>query len=147
MWYFGRPSATGNSYTQWYSYIGLNYVRLNNSGIVNIHGGGQTLSVTSTAITSTILHEAPDYSLTSDRREKQKITDYKPRKINIRYRNFEFIQTPHIKRIGVVAQELAKEHPEFVRKNPETGMLSVGYNDMIMAKLSELEFRIKQLEN
>ena len=51
------------------------------------------------------------------------------------------------KRVGVIAQELEQNHPEFVITNNETGMKAVSYVDMLVAKVAELEKRINQLEN
>ena len=48
-------------------------------------------------------------------------------------------------RYGVIAQELEVEHPEFVSEHE--GIKSVNYIDLLVAKVAELENRIKELES
>ena len=47
--------------------------------------------------------------------------------------------------IGYVAQEVQEKYPEQVTKG-EDGMLTVNYIEVLVAKIQELENRIKQLE-
>jgi hypothetical protein len=47
--------------------------------------------------------------------------------------------------IGYIAQEVKKEYPDQVQKD-EKGMLSVNYIEVLVAKIQDLEKRIKQLE-
>ncbi|WP_205728672.1 tail fiber domain-containing protein [Flavobacterium sp. GT3P67] len=47
--------------------------------------------------------------------------------------------------IGYIAQEVKKEFPDQVQKD-EKGMLSVNYIEVLVAKIQDLEKRIKQLE-
>ncbi|MDI6034842.1 hypothetical protein QLS91_17355, partial [Flavobacterium sp. LB2P84] len=47
--------------------------------------------------------------------------------------------------IGYIAQEVRKEFPDQVQKD-EKGMLSVNYIEVLVAKIQDLEKRIKQLE-
>lgn len=88
---------------------------------------------------------APDFQLTSDERLKENIIDLKPRKINVDFKEYNFKDKKQT-RFGVVAQELEKHHPEFI-KETELGYKSVSYIDLLVAKIVELEDRIKQLEN
>ena len=143
-WYFGRPSNT-NSYTNWYSYLGNCQVRLNDAGNVAIITAGSTFTV-GTTVSSTVNISAPNFVLSSDARLKMNIQDFGPKLIDIRFREFEMRDRPGEKRVGVVAQELAKRHAEFVDMT-ENGFLSVRYVDLIMAKLAEMEWRIKRMEN
>lgn len=47
--------------------------------------------------------------------------------------------------IGYIAQEVKKEYPDQVQKD-DKGMLSVNYIEVLVAKIQDLEKRIKQLE-
>jgi len=88
---------------------------------------------------------ASDFILTSDVNLKENIEDYVPQPINIQYKNYSFIGNSD-KRVGVIAQELEESHPEFIRINGR-GDKSVSYIDLLVAKVAELEARIKQLED
>lgn len=90
---------------------------------------------------------ATDFILSSDQRLKSDINTYVPQPINIKYRDYLITNGGDRRRVGVIAQELEKEHPEFVTTNPDTGYKAVSYIDMLVAKVAELEERIKQLEN
>jgi hypothetical protein len=90
---------------------------------------------------------ATDFILSSDQRLKSDINTYVPQPINIKYRDYLINNGGDRRRVGVIAQELEKDHPEFVMTNPDTGMKAVSYIDMLVAKVAELEERIKQLEN
>jgi len=89
---------------------------------------------------------AQDFILSSDQRLKNDINTYTPQPINITYRDY-LINGEGRRRVGVIAQELERSHPEFVTTNPDTGYKAVSYIDMLMAKVAELEQRIKELEN
>lgn len=88
---------------------------------------------------------ATDFILSSDINLKENIQDYAVKPINIKYKSYNLIGDDQ-KRVGVIAQELEVEHPEFVRENKE-GIKSVSYIDMLVAKVAELEARIKGLEH
>jgi hypothetical protein len=90
---------------------------------------------------------ATDFILASDQRLKSDINTYTPQHININYRDYVVNNGGDRRRVGVIAQELERNHPEFVMTNPDTGFKSVSYIDMLVAKVAELEERIKQLEN
>lgn len=100
---------------------------------------------TSTVQTFTANVVAPDFQLTSDERLKENIIDLKPRKINVDFKEYNFKDTKQT-RFGVVAQEVEKHHPEFIKES-DSGYKSVSYIDLLVAKIVELEDRIKQLEN
>jgi hypothetical protein len=88
---------------------------------------------------------APDFILSSDINLKENIKDYAVKPINIKYKSYNLIGNDQ-ERVGVIAQELEVEHPEFVRENEE-GIKSVSYIDMLVAKVAELEARINELEH
>lgn len=90
---------------------------------------------------------ATDFIVSSDQRLKKDISTYMPDSVNITFREYVFNNDTNRKRVGVIAQELEQNHPEFVITNPETGMKAVSYVDMLVAKVAELEKRINQLEN
>ena len=83
---------------------------------------------------------------TSDERKKTKIKDLSGDNIDVRWRSFEMKANEGEYRTGVIAQELEQNHPEFVNTDGE-GLKSVKYIDLLIAKIAELETRIKQLEN
>lgn len=88
---------------------------------------------------------ANDFILNSDATLKENIKDYVAKPINIKYKKYNLIGDDSL-RVGVIAQELEKDHPEFV-KMTDNGTKAVSYIDMLVAKIAELEDRIKQLEN
>jgi hypothetical protein len=97
------------------------------------------------AVSSTSTFTGTDFVLSSDRILKENIKEYTPKPINIQYKTYNIIGDEE-KRFGVIAQELEVDHPEFVREN-ENGIKSVSYIDMLIAKVAELEARIKKLEH
>jgi hypothetical protein len=88
---------------------------------------------------------ATNFVLSSDKKLKSKIEDVVPTNINANWKTFELKSEKGQKRYGVIAQELEKEHPEFVRTDKE-GIKSVSYIDLLVAKNAELEDRITKLE-
>ena len=127
---------------------------------VQIGSGSNNLVISSagTSISGTLLSlpELPsvsssgtftgtDFILSSDIILKENVKEYKVKPINIQYKQYNIIGGEET-RVGVIAQEIEKDHPEFVREN-ENGIKSVSYIDMLMAKVAELEARIKELEN
>ena len=88
---------------------------------------------------------ADAYNITSDVRYKIKINDLNDKSINVDWKEYELKSKPGDIRYGVVAQELEINHPEFVTTNVD-GLKSVNYIDLLVAKINELENRIKELE-
>ncbi|HEA22741.1 hypothetical protein LCGC14_1114220 [marine sediment metagenome] len=86
---------------------------------------------------------ADNFILNSDRRLKDNI---EPLSGNY---DFNFVsyhmKNSTQKRIGVIAQEVEKTNPEFVRKD-EDGNMSVAYIDLLCAKVADQEKRIQGLE-
>ena len=97
------------------------------------------------ALTSDNTITATNFIGSSDERLKTKIEPLRFSHIPIKFKTFELKSEPGVKRTGVIAQELEKTNPEFVRKD-ENGMLSVASIDLLFAKVAELEARIKELE-
>lgn len=90
---------------------------------------------------------APDFILSSDVSLKENIENYNVSPININYKTYNLIDDKDKNtRVGVIAQDLEHNHPEFVRED-ENGVKSVSYIDLLMAKIAELEHRINYLEN
>ncbi|WP_136468750.1 pyocin knob domain-containing S74 family peptidase [Flagellimonas onchidii] len=87
---------------------------------------------------------ASNFILSSDERLKSNVQDVEPARINAKWKTF-LLKDEKEKRYGVIAQELEKEHPEFVRTNDE-GYKSVAYVDLLVAKNAELEARVEKLE-
>lgn len=90
---------------------------------------------------------ATDFILSSDRRLKKKIKEYEVAPIEWDLKTYVLKQDQSKKkRLGVIAQELEKKHPEFVETNA-SGYKAVSYIQLLLAKVAELEKRIEQLEN
>jgi hypothetical protein len=106
--------------------------------------GVTTVPITFAMRTGTI--NAAAFTQTSDERLKTKITDLSCDNINVSWKSFEMKDNEGEKRVGVIAQELEKSHPEYVNTNDE-GFKSVKYIDLLIAKIAELEARLKKIEN
>jgi len=82
---------------------------------------------------------ATDFIGTSDERLKTDIKPFKSKKIDTHYKTFRFISDKNKQlRVGVIAQELEKANPEFVRTNSE-GIKSVSYIDLHSAEIAQLK--------
>lgn len=126
--------------------LGTEFMRINTGGNVSIGNTNNTykLDVSGTGrFTGDVT--ATNFVLSSDKKLKSKIKDVVPTNINANWKTFELKSEKGQKRYGVIAQELEKEHPEFVRTNKE-GIKSVAYIDLLVAKNAELEDRITKLE-
>jgi len=92
---------------------------------------------------------AHNFILSSDRRLKKNIidlpnTDWTNK---IEFKQFQFKDDPKEKtRYGVIAQDVEKIAPQLVSTDSE-GNKAVAYIDLLIAKIAELEKRIKILEN
>lgn len=87
-----------------------------------------------------------DFIQTSDERLKTCITPYIPKYLDIQYKRFRLKNNLEQERVGVIAQDLCKVSPEFVRIQCN-GDLSVSYFDLLVAEVAYLKDKIKQLEN
>jgi len=88
---------------------------------------------------------APDFIGTSDIRLKENIEELIPRKLNTGYKSFNFIKNKEEKRVGLIAQEVEIENPEFVRTDLE-GMKSISYIDLHSEEIAYLKSKVEQLE-
>ena len=88
---------------------------------------------------------AGNFILSSDRDLKENIIPLADREIKADFKEYNFKGSKRT-RFGVIAQELEEHHPEFVHTR-ESGDKSVAYIDLLVAKVHELENRIKELEN
>ena len=86
---------------------------------------------------------AANFVLSSDERKKTKIKDLSRDNINVSWKSFEMKNDEGEYRVGVIAQELEIEHPEFVRTDKD-GFKSVAYIDLLIAKIAELEARLEK---
>ena len=114
-----------------------------------VHWGNvNTDIITSGNITATGSVSANNYITTSDERVKkniQKLAQNDTTRLDIDWKTYNYIDNLDDYRVGVLAQELEAEHPEFVVTDAE-GMKAVKYIDLLCAKVAELERRIEQLE-
>jgi hypothetical protein len=86
---------------------------------------------------------ATNFILSSDETLKENVKDIDNNHVDVTWKNFELKSEPGVKRSGVIAQELEKKHPEFVRTDDE-GLKSVAYIDLLIAKIAELEARLEK---
>ena len=120
-------------------------MRITSNGNVSIGNTNDTykLDVSGTGrFTSTVT--ATNFILSSDERLKENIENFDyGQHIEINVKTYELKSEPGVKRTGVIAQEIEKNHPEFVRTDDE-GIKSVTYIDLLMAKIAELEARLEK---
>jgi len=102
-----------------------------------------TLTTAWNAGTQTIT--ASNFILSSDERLKENIKDLEVKSIDTNWKSFNIKDSDEGYRVGVIAQELEVTNPEFVETDKE-GFKSIKYIDLLIAKIAELEDRIKQLE-
>ncbi len=88
---------------------------------------------------------ATNFILSSDERLKENVKKVCNNRVKADWKTFELKTDKGQKRYGVIAQELEKTNPEFVREDSE-GFKSVAYIDLLIAKIAELETRIQKLE-
>jgi hypothetical protein len=96
-----------------------------------------------TTFTSTVT--ATNFILSSDERLKENVEKVCDNKVKADWKTFELKTEKGQKRYGVIAQELEKTNPEFVREDSQ-GFKSVAYIDLLIAKIAELEARLEKLE-
>lgn len=138
-WYPTGTSWSGGTLT--ISGVGMSNITANLDGRYLLLSGGSLTG----AVTSTSTFTGTNFILSSDLRLK---ADIKPlnKRINLNYYQYRFKSDTSQVRYGVVAQELEKTNPELVRTDKD-GMKSVAYVDLLIAKIAELEQRIKALED
>ena len=97
------------------------------------------------AATFTSTVTATNFINSSDERLKENIEEVRDNNVEVNWKTFNFKTKKEQKRYGVIAQELEKTNPEFVREDSQ-GFKSVAYIDLLIAKIAELEARIQKLE-
>ena len=103
---------------------------------ITITNGSGNITINGTAT-------ATNFILSSDKTLKNNIKEIDGKHVKINWKNFELKSEPGIKRAGVIAQELEKTNPEFVRTDNE-GLKSVAYIDLLITKIAELEARLEK---
>ena len=88
---------------------------------------------------------ATNFILSSDERLKENVEKVCDNRVKADWKTFELKTDKGQKRYGVIAQELEKTNPEFVREDSK-GFKSVAYIDLLIAKIAELEARLEKLE-
>ena len=88
---------------------------------------------------------ATNFILSSDERLKENVKKVCDNRVKADWKTFELKADKGQKRYGVIAQELEKTNPEFVREDSQ-GFKSVAYIDLLIAKIAELEARLEKLE-
>jgi len=96
----------------------------------------------SSAVVSNSTFTGTNFILSSDERLKENIEELEPDTINVEWKSFTIKDSDEGYRVGVIAQELELDHPEFVETNDE-GYKSVKYIDLLIAKIAELEARLE----
>ncbi|QLG46060.1 tail fiber domain-containing protein [Costertonia aggregata] len=125
---------------------------------LSANGSGGALVLSDDSISATIIRgygnsdfystiTATNFILRSDERLKNSIEPYKSKPINVHWKTFvlDSDKTERVQ-LGAIAQELEKEHPEFVITSDKDEK-SIAYIDLLIAKNAELESRIEKLES
>jgi hypothetical protein len=158
---FNTTEATGGSYMTWNDgamkgYFGYASTSYDNIYLINSEPAGHIILGTSGVANFTIDNTgdatftdevtAVDFINTSDRRLKDNIRDYSPKKIDVRWREYE-LKEDGTTQLGLVADEVEETHPEFVKKGETSeDMDGVRYMRVLIAKVAELEARLSKLE-
>ena len=135
---------TGSSSNQYLSILQSGtqtFISTGTTGETVYFGIGPVTNVTNISIAGTAT--ATNFILSSDKTLKDKIKNIKANHVDVKWKNFELISEPGVKRSGVIAQELEEKHPEFVRTDKD-GLKSVAYIDLLITKIAELEARLKK---
>ena len=135
---------TGSSSNQYLSILQSGtqtFISTGTTGETVYFGIGPVTNVTNISIAGTAT--ATNFILSSDKTLKAKIKNIKASHVDIKWKNFELISEPGVKRSGVIAQELEEKHPEFVRTDKD-GLKSVAYIDLLITKIAELEARLEK---
>ncbi len=116
-------------------------IRLGNGGgyDTRMWMGGTGATTFSNTVTAT------NFILSSDERLKENIEEVCDNRVKADWKTFELKTEKGQKRYGVIAQELEKTNPEFIREDSK-GFKSVAYIDLLIAKIAELEARLEKLE-
>ena len=139
----GYVGSSSNQYLSILQSSSLTYISTGTTNETIYFGIGPVANVTNINVAGTAT--ATNFILSSDKTLKDKIKNIKASHVDIKWKNFELISEPGVKRSGVIAQELEEKHPEFIRTDKD-GLKSVAYIDLLITKIAELEARIKKLE-
>ena len=129
--YIGFASGT-NSDLYFFNDTSGKSLRLKGNGLMEYSSNGKFLGTCT----------ATNFILSSDKRLKENIRSADNLVVNVDWKQFNLIGDKE-ERYGVVAQELEIKHPEFVRTDDD-GLKSVAYIDLLIAKIVELEARLKK---
>lgn len=127
---FGYGAGNGSGLLRYYA--GTTQVKW------GVDSGGNSTQTGSATATS--------FPTSSDVRLKENIGNLKPKKIDVKWKSFNFKKNKEDYRTGVIAQELEKTNPEFVLTD-DKGYKSVKYTDLLISKIAELEERLNNIEN
>ena len=139
----GYVGSSSNQYLSILQSSSLTYISTGTTNETIYFGIGPVSNVTNINVAGTAT--ATNFILSSDKTLKDKIKNIKANHVDVKWKNFELISEPGVKRSGVIAQELEAKHPEFIRTDKD-GLKSVAYIDLLITKIAELEARIKKLE-
>ena len=139
----GYTGSSSNQYLSILQSSNLTYISTGTTNETIYFGIGPVSNVTNINVAGTAT--ATNFILSSDKTLKDKIKNIKANHVDVKWKNFELISEPGVKRSGVIAQELEAKHPEFIRTDKD-GLKSVAYIDLLITKIAELEARIKKLE-
>jgi len=137
----GYTGSSSNQYLSILQSSSLTYISTGTTNETIYFGTGPVANTTNINCTGTAT--ATNFILSSDERLKKNIKDLKPKKLNVKWKSFELKLEPDYKRVGVIAQELEKTNPEFVREDVD-GTKSVAYIDLLITKIVELEARLEK---
>ena len=137
----GYTGSSSNQYLSILQSSNLTYISTGTTNETIYFGIGPVANVTNISVAGTAT--ATNFILSSDKTLKDKIKDIKTNHVDVKWKNFELISEPGVKRSGVIAQELETKHPEFIRTDKD-GLKSVAYIDLLITKIAELEARLEK---
>ena len=137
----GYIGSSSNQYLSILQSSSFTYLSTGTTNETIYFGIGPVANVTNISVAGTAT--ATNFILSSDKTLKDKIKNIKASHVDIKWKNFELISEPGVKRSGVIAQELEEKHPEFIRTDKD-GLKSVAYIDLLITKIAELEARLEK---
>lgn len=142
----GTPTACSSNVGSTTVPVYMNAGTITSTGKTMIHtGGGQTINGNLT-VTGTL--KGGTVQSTSDIRMKDSLEEIASPSLDGIYAYRYTLRADGIKHYGLIAQEVQRLYPEAVSKDNE-GYLALDYNAIVavlLAKVKELETRIKRLE-
>ena len=137
----GYVGSSSNQYLSILQSSTFTYISTGTTNETIYFGIGPVSNVTNISVAGTAT--ATNFILSSDKTLKDKIKNIKANHVDVKWKNFELISEPGVKRSGVIAQELEAKHPEFIRTDKD-GLKSVAYIDLLITKIAELEARLEK---